>query len=378
MVKLRPTKEAENVVKAHPRRIHVVFVLDVSGSMCGEKLETAKEALLRRYRKDLSDDDLFSIVTFSSSVKIVVDKAQKRTHGDIENMVRSIKCESATDLYSGINMGWDLLKKTPSGYLKRMVVITDGVPTVGITDKDKIVDLVKRIRDDGVSVDVYGIGDDYDYSLCDSMAKAGGGWMRHVTKPDELEKVSKTAVDRSKGTVVDKLIMEVDLVKGASLEAARLLSPQFVDLDVSKRPYVWDLGTLSIGDVYIITAKMRIDSGFPEGRQKLGEVRVGTIRQEIYVDFVKGTAPFREDPAPRLFFAMSERIAKIVESLKMGIDNKEEAELLRKILDSPEAKSVNDPYFVALAQRYLATTKVEAGTKIDQYTKLDRITKPYG
>jgi len=65
MVRARPTKEAAAAVQNYRRKVHMAFVIDASGSMCGEKIETAKEAIIRRYQRDLDDDDMLSLITFS-------------------------------------------------------------------------------------------------------------------------------------------------------------------------------------------------------------------------------------------------------------------------------------------------------------------------
>jgi Mg-chelatase subunit ChlD len=52
-----------------PLRKHVIFVLDVSGSMSGRKISQLKEAMTT-ILSDLNQGDLFSIVTFSTSVQV--------------------------------------------------------------------------------------------------------------------------------------------------------------------------------------------------------------------------------------------------------------------------------------------------------------------
>lgn len=48
---------------------HVVFVLDISGSMSGRKIEQLQEAM-RRILADLKTEDYFNIITFSSGVSV--------------------------------------------------------------------------------------------------------------------------------------------------------------------------------------------------------------------------------------------------------------------------------------------------------------------
>lgn len=50
-----------------PLRKHVVFILDISGSMWGRKMEQLKEAQ-KKILDDLNADDFFNIITFSGDV----------------------------------------------------------------------------------------------------------------------------------------------------------------------------------------------------------------------------------------------------------------------------------------------------------------------
>jgi len=56
-----------------PLRKHVIFVLDVSGSMDGRKIEQLKEAMMA-ILDDLSDGDYFNIVEFSYSVTVMIHR----------------------------------------------------------------------------------------------------------------------------------------------------------------------------------------------------------------------------------------------------------------------------------------------------------------
>lgn len=52
-----------------PLRKHVVFILDISGSMWGRKMEQLKESQ-KKILDDLTQDDFFNIITFSSDVYV--------------------------------------------------------------------------------------------------------------------------------------------------------------------------------------------------------------------------------------------------------------------------------------------------------------------
>jgi len=370
MVRARPTKEAAAAVQTYRRKVHMAFVIDASGSMCGEKLETAKEAIIRRYQRDLDDDDMLSLITFSSNAKIVVDSATKKSAKNVEATIRGAQCEDGTNLYEGIERAVDVLSKTPTGYLRVMVIATDGIPTVGVTDPAKIVGLVQEARQrHNITTFVYGIGDDYDLNLCDDMAKAGGGAMKHASKPDKLEGLTQALATMIKSTVAPKLALDLIPEAGVEIREAALLSPRAMVLDPRGKP--WDVGMVAANDIIIATFKLKIGPK-PEGQQKIAAVALGAVKKDVEAQFIK-EAPFTEaHPEARIYHMAGVRVANIIEKSKKGVNPADEYRLLDSLLGTQEARDLvtRDPYFARLVN-------VTQGTRVeDAKTRVDRLTTP--
>ncbi|MFP3267855.1 MAG: VWA domain-containing protein [Thermoproteus sp.] len=370
MVRARPTKEAAAAVQTYRRKVHMAFVIDASGSMCGEKLETAKEAIIRRYQIDLDDDDMLSLITFSDHAKIVVDSATKKSAKNVEATIRGAQCEALTNLYEGIERAVDVLSKTPTGYLRVMVIATDGIPTVGVTDPAKIVGLVQEARQrHNITTFVYGIGDDYDLKLCDDMAKAGGGAMKHASKPDKLEGLTQALATMIKSTVAPKLALDLIPEAGVEIREAALLSPRAMVLDPRGKP--WDVGMVAANDIIIATFKLKIGPK-PEGQQKIAAVALGAVKKDVEAQFVK-EAPFAEaHPEARIYHMAGVRVANIIEKSKKGVNPADEYRLLDSLLGTQEARDLvtRDPYFARLVN-------VTQGTRVeDAKTRVDRLTTP--
>jgi len=369
MVKAAPTREVATVVRTHRRRVHMAFVVDSSGSMCGEKLETAKEAILRRYRSDLEDEDMLSLIIFSDFAQVVVAAATKKGGDDVEAKVKSAQCGGLTNLYEGIEKAVGILSETPPGYLRVMVVATDGMPTTGVTDPDRIVGLVKRAREDhSITTFVYGIGSDYDLKLCDEMAKAGGGAVKHASKPQELEGLTQVLTSTIKGAVAPRLALDLRPEAGVELTEAVLLAPRLMPLEPAKRP--WDVGMVTSHDVVIATFKLRVGAR-AEGRQRIAAVTLGAVTKDVEVQSAR-EAPFIEArPDARLYHVVGVRVANIVEKVKNGLDAADEYRLLDSLLSSPEASDlmVKDPFFARLINSIHRTRVADERTKVDVLTR---------
>jgi Mg-chelatase subunit ChlD len=368
MVRASPTKEAAAAVQTYRRKVHMAFVIDASGSMCGEKLETAKEAIIRRYQRDLDDDDMLSLITFSEHAKIVVDSATKKSAKNVEATIRGAQCEDWTNLYEGIERAVDVLSKTPPGYLRVMVIATDGQPTAGETDPAKIVGLVQEARQrHNVTTFVYGIGDDYDLNLCGDMAKAGGGTMKHASKPNELEGLTQVLATMIKSTVAPKLALDLIPEAGVEILEASLLSPRAMMLDPRSKP--WDVGMVTANDIILATFKLKIGPK-PEGQQKIAAVALGAVTKDVEAQFVK-EAPFAEaHPEARIYHMAGVRVANIIEKSKNGENSADEYRLLDSLLNTQEARDLvrRDPYFARLVNVTQRTKVVDAKMRVDRLT----------
>lgn len=165
----------------------VVFVLDTSGSMAGKKLEQAKKAL-QFCIENLNDNDRFEIVRFSTEVEPLFDKlagASRANRDRANDFVKGLKPIGSTAID-------DALKKALSLQSERegrpfvVVFLTDGQPTVGVTDPDTIVSHVKK-RSAGTRVFCFGIGTDVNTHLLDRIAEETRAFNQYVLPEEDLE-----------------------------------------------------------------------------------------------------------------------------------------------------------------------------------------------
>ncbi|HEX4264998.1 MAG TPA: VIT domain-containing protein [Verrucomicrobiae bacterium] len=165
----------------------VVFVLDTSGSMAGKKLTQAKKAL-QFCIENLNDEDRFEIVRFSTEVEPLFDKlaeANRSNRDKANDFVKSLKPIGATAID-------DALKKASSLQTERdgrpfvVVFLTDGQPTVGVTNPEEIVAHVKR-NSAGTRIFSFGIGTDVNTHLLDRIAEETRAFNQYVLPEEDLE-----------------------------------------------------------------------------------------------------------------------------------------------------------------------------------------------
>ncbi len=121
--------------KARPP-VDVAFVLDRSGSMGGEKIVLARDAILQGIAM-LQPTDRFAVVAYDSSVDVVMPltPAHAEAREAAERLVRQIDPRGGTNLGAGWLAGCQQLAeaRAPSAGA-RCLLMSDGQANVGITD----------------------------------------------------------------------------------------------------------------------------------------------------------------------------------------------------------------------------------------------------
>ena len=209
----------------------VLFVLDTSGSMKGEKIVRAKEAL-SYCLSALGEKDRFNIVRFSDGIepmsKILLDASKS----NIENGLGFIKNLRAV---GGTNINEALLTAlTNTGDEKRpgiIVFITDGEPTVGETKIAGILENVNGKNQDNWRIFSFGVGTKINTHLLDKLSEQNNGTSAYVRPDEQIERqissffnkiekpvLTDVTIDYGKGEVFDVFPKKMpDLFAGTQL-----------------------------------------------------------------------------------------------------------------------------------------------------------------
>jgi Ca-activated chloride channel family protein len=157
-----------------------VFIVDVSGSMSGFPLETAKK-LLRELIGGLRANDKFNVLLFSGTSALLAERSLPATGANIALATRFIDEQNGgggTELLPALEQAFALSKS--QGLSRSFLVVTDGY--IG-QDKGAI-DLVRNKLSDA-NVFAFGIGSSVNRFLIEGVAKAGAGEPFVVTEPAE-------------------------------------------------------------------------------------------------------------------------------------------------------------------------------------------------
>ena len=134
------TKAINLYIDALRKPTHVVFCLDVSGSMSGSGLRELKEAMSyildeEEASKDnlqFSDKDKISVITFDDDVARVYETKQGSESSDLIGNIMGLTAGGGTNIYDPTIRALNILKETDdSEYTKTVILMTDGVSNNG-------------------------------------------------------------------------------------------------------------------------------------------------------------------------------------------------------------------------------------------------------
>jgi uncharacterized protein YegL len=175
----------DNVTVA-PKRI--VFVIDISGSMAGAKLQQTKDAL-HVILNELNSADIFNIVIFDDKVEMWQPNGQFQPVSKTKDAIAyvdKLSDRGGTDIDSAVHAALGQFTGTAidSKYVDMIVFMTDGQATSGVTVQDSILSNMRRVARSlaprNVTFHTIAFGNDADYDLLKMIAVASNGLARKV------------------------------------------------------------------------------------------------------------------------------------------------------------------------------------------------------
>jgi Ca-activated chloride channel family protein len=162
----------------------VVIVLDTSGSMEGEKIVQAKQAVAY-VLNHLNPDDRFGVIEFSTGVRFYDQQLRAAAEAPAAaSWVETLPATGGTDINRAL---LEAMAMTGSERPTYVVFLTDGIPTEGETDSSMILANVDTASPENVRVFSFGVGDDVDTFLLDSLVQQENGISSYVRPGERID-----------------------------------------------------------------------------------------------------------------------------------------------------------------------------------------------
>jgi len=190
-----------------------VFVLDVSGSMRG-KFATLAEGVEKALMQ-LETQDRFRIVTFNNSSREITSGYVNATPENVSHYierVRNLQANGGTNLYAGLMTG---LKSLDDDRSTGIVLVTDGVANVGVTEKKKFLKLLDK-RD--VRLFTFVMGNSANRPLLEAMTEVSNGFSMAASNSDDIAGQLKLATGKLAFHAMHDVHLDIDGIRAADLQ----------------------------------------------------------------------------------------------------------------------------------------------------------------
>lgn len=212
MMMVAPGKIKESQ-KINPKNI--TFILDTSGSMAGKKIKQAKNAL-KFCLNSLNKEDKFNIINFSSTVyyfqENLISVNEESINESLE-FVEDLQARGGTDINNALLKGLGNFSKN-SDRPNYIVFLTDGEPTVGITENSEIIKNITKANKNDVRLFVFGVGYNVNTILLDKLGRENHGVSDYINPEEDIE----VKISNFYAKISDPILSDLKLkVKGVKI-----------------------------------------------------------------------------------------------------------------------------------------------------------------
>jgi len=194
--------------------VNVAIVLDKSGSMSGKKIAQAREAAIAAIQR-LGANDIVSVVTYDSTVNVLVPATRLTDRAMFERKIRRIESGGSTALFAGVSKGAREIRKFLSrNRVNRIILLSDGLANVGPSSPGELADLGASLIKEGISVTTIGLGLGYNEDLMAQLARASDGNHAFVQKPEDLARIFNLEFGDVLSVVAQEVVIRIRCTPG--------------------------------------------------------------------------------------------------------------------------------------------------------------------
>ena len=167
-------------------KISIIYAIDGSGSMRGDKLKVSKKAGIALAFKALEEKNSVGLIVFEKEVRAALPPCT-----DFMLLLKElakVRAGSETNFAKVATKSMELFTK--KNQTRHLVFITDALPTVGKNPIEETLKSVSAARADGITVSIIGIQlEDEGLELAQKIADVGGGRFIVCKNLEDLDKL---------------------------------------------------------------------------------------------------------------------------------------------------------------------------------------------
>jgi len=253
--------------------MNVSLVIDVSGSMKGQKIKHAIESA-KLVVTSLTENDYVSVVTFSDEAQSIVPSTKGLDKATIFSALESIRILSGTRMHHGMELAIREMRKSGFGdKANRMIILTDG-ETEG---EDWCRTIAIQEKDNNVVISTLGIGEKYNEYLLDDISCATLGSFFHLRAPEQISDIFQSEIRDASAVALSDVTLNLNLPDDVALESIDRIFPSGIQLQPQKEnegnSFKVDIGNLKKNEPAIFGAKLKLPAR-PAGKVAIAKAAV--------------------------------------------------------------------------------------------------------
>ena len=275
--------------------LNLVLILDVSGSMKGEKIECARNAASLLV-ESLTIDDYLSLVVFNDKVSVIVPKRKLDDRNVFFNRIRDIKANGGTHMFRGMGAAIEEIGEASPSCVNRMLLFTDGL-TKG---EGQCLGKAKQAGEGGIAISTFGIGDDYNEELLAEISRVTLGSAYHLQYPKQIEEQFMAELKSADAVGITNANLTLQLSKGVALEEMHRIVPHIAKLDfqsIDERMFSANIGVLDKDEISYFGARLFLPAR-PAGHMMVAQAILrydipslqiveNTVKGDVLVEYTK-------------------------------------------------------------------------------------------
>ena len=197
---------------AERKAAHLVFLVDVSGSMhTPDKLELAKRSL-RILVDNLQEGDTVALVTYAGDTRVVLPATPAAQRTTIVSAIEELTAGGGTGMASGVELAYrEAMKGLAPGAESRVIILSDGDANIGPTSHDEILKLIANKAKEGVTLSTIGFGmGNYKDETMEQLADKGDGANFYIDGLSQAKRVFQEQLGSTLEVVAQDVKLQVD------------------------------------------------------------------------------------------------------------------------------------------------------------------------
>ena len=182
-----PTAPVIDNAPAHQPKA-LVFLVDRSGSMGGNRIEMAKQSIIDTLPR-MNREDYVSVIIFDGEAEVVLPlhRVGNDVSADIA-AVKQIESRGNTNLEAGYRLAIEEAKRAPRNVPATIILLSDGHANDGIVNPEQLGQIASAAIEHFITTSTIGVGDGYDETILSAIGEGGNG--NHIAAIEPAEVVA--------------------------------------------------------------------------------------------------------------------------------------------------------------------------------------------